>query len=140
MLCDGLEELGEQAFQDSGLRSVVIPNSVKRLQPMTFYNCDGLSQVHLPSQLVEIGKSCFERTGLREISIPSGVKHIRTRAFYGCVRLRSISFAGDNLRGLAERHAFDRTPVESGGLCAPAVADAGNEAPAQEQVFELIDL
>ena len=31
VLCDGLEELGEQAFQDSGLRSVRIPSSVKRL-------------------------------------------------------------------------------------------------------------
>ena len=114
-LPNGLYAIGASAFYNSGLTSIVIPNSVAIveesafnhceslveahlsesmtvIEPHVFYNCGNLSSVSIPSQLVAIGSSAFYQcVSLEEVPIPPTVTAIGAGAFYGCRSLVSVT-------------------------------------------------
>lgn len=50
-----------------------------------FYNCSGLINLTIPSNVTSIGENAFEGCrGLTSLTIPSGVTSIGYSAFYGC--------------------------------------------------------
>ena len=51
--------LGSGAFQDSYIASVVIPNSVTTIEEKTFYSCEYLKSVDIPSTIKSIGDYAF---------------------------------------------------------------------------------
>lgn len=42
------------------LRSIVIPNSVKKLESDCFFGCALLNKIEIPNSVEELGYSCFE--------------------------------------------------------------------------------
>lgn len=80
-----LEEIGPWGLAGmSKLDSLVIPDSVTKLDDKAFYGCINLKTVKLPAGLKEIPESCFEACGFAEITLPDGLETIRKRAF--CAR------------------------------------------------------
>ena len=51
--------IGESAFSDSGLTTIMIPNSVTSIGEGTFYGCTGLTRVTIPSSVLFIGESAL---------------------------------------------------------------------------------
>ena len=47
------------AFSGSGLKSIVIPSSVKTIQSCAFYNCASLENITIPSTVTTIGEELF---------------------------------------------------------------------------------
>lgn len=71
----GFTSIDAEAFSNEfSLKSIIIPDSVKRIGEKAFFNC----------------------TGLTEITIPSGVTSIDQLAFYNCSNLERITFQGSN--------------------------------------------
>lgn len=69
---------------------VVIPNSVHRIGPEAFKDCEELTKVTLPDTLKRIGG--FENCkNLEEIHIPDGVTHIERKSFCGCEKLATVN-------------------------------------------------
>ena len=54
-----LEVIGRNAFSDTGIVSLVIPEGITVIQSSAFFSCDDLSEVTLPSTLVQIYGSAF---------------------------------------------------------------------------------
>jgi len=111
---DGVETIGVTAFQFTGLKSLVIPNSVLSIGYMAFVNCENLVSVKLSDSLIKLGTAAFMQcyqlesitlpeslssmdnsvfmncTSLISVNIPSSMKSISESAFKGCTSLDSL--------------------------------------------------
>ena len=81
--------IGLEAFRGcTGLKSVIIPNSVTSIGDSAFYSCTGLKSVTIPDRVTSIGRSAFYGcTGIKSATIPNSVTSIGDYAFYGCTGL-----------------------------------------------------
>ncbi len=59
---EGVTEIGRFAFARSGLESIVIPESVTKIGYGAFYHCDNLKEVVLPDSVETIEDRAFECT------------------------------------------------------------------------------
>ncbi len=76
----------------SGIKKVIIPNTVTEIGEWTFYYQTELTDVIIPNSVMTIGGNSFYACKqLASLNIPDSVTTIGNRAFYGCVRLTSIA-------------------------------------------------
>ncbi len=102
-LPEGLEELGEGAFYETGIKKASLPATLKKIgkapfeysaleeyelpENMTkipddlFHNCYNLKNIVIPPQVTEIGKDAFCDTDWRSLLIPAHVKKVGAGAF-----------------------------------------------------------
>jgi hypothetical protein len=86
-LHDGITHIGDWAFQASGLRTIVLPDSLTTLDDSAFSTCQDLTSVIFGKGLQTIPETCFAQcTSLTnvEFGVDSAVETIETRAFQGC--------------------------------------------------------
>lgn len=88
------------AYGNNKIKSVVIPSSVKVIEPKAFIDCESLEKVTLPEGLLCIGGSAFCRTGLTSVTLPEGLLCLGPYAFSETA-LTSITFP-KSLEYLAE--------------------------------------
>ena len=98
-LPDGLKKIGEHAFgANFSLKSVYIPHSVRSIGVSAFEKDESLEEVHLPERLTTIERSVFEDCkALRSIDIPSSVQRIKSRAFSGIKDIKVNINKGQNI-------------------------------------------
>lgn len=90
-LPEGLKEIHDFAFFESGLVSVDIPDSVESLGTSVFGSCKKLVRVKLPTGLKIVPNSCFNNTtSLEEIEFPTVDFKIGFDAFNRC-GIRSLT-------------------------------------------------
>ena len=77
----GLRKIGEEAFRESGLRSVELPDDVLTIPKNAFLNCAELSEVRFPANLQIIQSGAFQGTAVREVTLPAGMRHLATGSF-----------------------------------------------------------
>ena len=97
-LNEGLEVLGTKelvrngkwysgVFQNSGLRDVVFPFTLKRIEYCAFMGCENLKAVCLPEGLEYLGEGCFSQTGLESVEFPASLRTISQASFSHCQSL-----------------------------------------------------
>ena len=105
-------DIGDRAFENTGLSSVTIPSSVQNggayifagcsnLQTVTvncsdvfegmFAECSNLQTVNLSNSVTYIASGAFYNTGLSSVTIPSSVQYIDTYAFWECYDLQTVT-------------------------------------------------
>ena len=83
--------IGDNAFKNSLITSICIPDNVTTIGSYAFYDCNGLTQIIIPDSVTKIRDNAFYScNGLTSITIPSGVTRIGSNAFYYCENLISI--------------------------------------------------
>lgn len=94
---DTVTEIGDYFFYDNtNLRSVEIPSSVKTISARAFQGCTNLTDVKMAEGVENIEEMSFaEDAKLSLIRIPSTVKTIGHYAFYKCSSLSQAYFYGD---------------------------------------------
>ena len=114
ILPEGLEEIGNRAFEYCYLQDIVfpdsllvigdyafncgisqtdlvLPDSVRTIGKHAFSSCGHLASIHLPKALTELGEYAFWFCkSLREITIPAGITEIRDSTFDFCENLTSV--------------------------------------------------
>ena len=90
---DSITMIGESAFSNcDSLTSVVIGNGVENIPYRAFYGCDALRSVVIPDSVTSIGDFAFSScSSLASVTIPDSVTSIGSDAFYGCYRLASVA-------------------------------------------------
>ena len=90
-----LKKIDNHLFYYSNIESIVIPDSVKNIGCLVFYECKSLTSIEIPDSVKTIGDYAFECCiNLKSIEIPDSIKSIGYLAFYGCEDLKSLTFKG----------------------------------------------
>ncbi|MBR7033003.1 MAG: leucine-rich repeat protein, partial [Clostridia bacterium] len=97
-----VNKIGDSAFyNNSSLRSVIIPEGVETIGWYSFFRCSFLSSVIIPSSVRQIGLFAFyECTSLTSVVIPDGVESILDDAFDGCTSLSDLTL-GKNVKWIS---------------------------------------
>lgn len=105
-------KIGEKAFYDLKVTSVVIPEGVTEIEDRAFERCDKLTSVTIPETVAIIGAHAFENCSkLASVTIPASVTEIGDFAFNACMQLKSVEFA-EGLQRIGEE-AFNACHMES---------------------------
>lgn len=110
---EGTTAIGECAFQGArSLRSVTLPDSVKRLESSAFFNCKALTDVDLGEGVESIMES-FAESGLTRLHLPASVKEVNNDPFRDCEDLTAFTVDEANPRYYAQDGVlFDREYVD----------------------------
>ena len=73
---------------NENMKSVVIPNTVRKIDSSAFTECISLESVVIPNSVETIGSSAFKGcTSLKSVSVSNSLKSIQDFAFLGCSSL-----------------------------------------------------
>ncbi|WP_214658725.1 leucine-rich repeat protein [Candidatus Formimonas warabiya] len=134
-----LESIGSQAFFDSGIESMTIPNSVTSIGDRAFEACRALESVTLPENaaFTAIPDHLFgECEALQSLMIPESVTSIGADALNGCYALAAITVDEDNTVFSSKDGVLynaDKTTL----VCHPAGRSGGLDIP--DSVTEIGD-
>lgn len=134
VLPTGVTSIGTNAFENTGISSIVIPNGITSIPDSCFtdstklsavtlgdkvtsiggyaFSNTALTNIKLPNSLTTIGKRVFQKTKLSSISIPNNVTTVGEYAFYGCKQLKNIVLS-KNLKKLANGTFFSCSSLNS---------------------------
>lgn len=93
------------------LRHIELP-SVKTIERSGFFICTNLESISLP-EVTDIGDTAFYSCNLQSIELPK-IKNINKQAFSTNKKLTSITIKSDNVCTLANKDAFEETPIANG--------------------------
>jgi len=90
---EGVTSIAHGAFYKCyALKEIVLPASLRVLEPRAFHGCENIKRLILPEGLETIGSDAFLKClGLKEITIPSTVREIGAYAFYNCDNLVKVT-------------------------------------------------
>lgn len=94
-ISDSVTSLGNGIFWGTGLKSVVIPESVTAIGESAFAQCLDLESIEMPDSLKSLGKRAFWNSKLKAISIPVGIEMLEDEVFQYCHGLASVTIEGN---------------------------------------------
>jgi len=101
-LPESVTTLGQYSFHYAELKTVVLPQNLKKIEQRAFYGARNLNSMTLPSTLEYMGDGLFYYCeSLTDIVIPDSVAYLGNYAFEGCKKLESVHF-GSGLKELPE--------------------------------------
>ena len=85
----GVTAIGDNAFQENSLTSVIIPNSVTSIGENAFYT-NSLASVIIPDSVTSVEEAAFNSNNLTSVIIGSGITNIGIIAFGTNLDLSSV--------------------------------------------------
>jgi len=89
-IANGTTKIGNYAFSNIGMFSIIIPESVTTIGSGAFINCFRLESITIPKNVKVISDSAFACSGLKNVDISKSVTTIANGAFASCYQLNSI--------------------------------------------------
>lgn len=141
---EGTTIIGIASFRGAvNLRSVVMPDSVRKIESGAFYACKALRNVELGNGVEELDDA-FAESGLVAIHLPALVREVSSGAFRDCENLAEITVAEENERYYAQDGVlFDRQHTNYGmqeSALALIVYPAGNQRTAYTVPAEVVGI
>ena len=93
---DGVANIGDEAFGNSSLTSILLSASVITIGDWAFEGCENLAGITIPNSVTSIGDYAFDSCGLMNVAIPRSVTSIGAGAFLQCASLSAITVAASN--------------------------------------------
>ena len=86
--------IGERAFQNSDIESVVIPSSVTSIKFSAFYGCNNLTSVVISEGVTSIAAMAFAHcNNLKSVKIPSTITSLEGNEFRSCSSLVNVELS-----------------------------------------------
>lgn len=127
VLQNGVEELGDYAFDDStNLSRVTIPATLKKIGWCAFASCTSLTSISLPAGLKTLDYKAFNNTGLISVTVPASVDDVGSYVFQNCKNLTKVVYNGSIVEYAMFQNCVSLTSVALNNniqkLCAYAFA------------------
>lgn len=88
---EGVTTIGEDAFSNTAIKEIYLPETLLEIQDTAFFSCNSLSSIKFPDGLLSIGEGAFMGcTALKSLVFPEKLKSIESNAFNNCCSLVSI--------------------------------------------------
>lgn len=107
---DGCKGIYGGAFQLTGVKKVVLPESVIAIDEFAFCQTP-LESINLSDNIVLIGEQAFASTKLTSVKLPQGLRHIADATFAGCTDLTSVT-VGSNVLDMGIRQFYQATALK----------------------------
>lgn len=84
--------IGQNAFRDKSITSVVIPDNIEEIGGNAFKACLELKEVIISpsSKLRTLHDSCFEASGVEKLAFPEGLTNVGSSVFSYCEALKEL--------------------------------------------------
>ena len=92
---DTILTIGEYAFYDTAVTSVIISNSVTTIEGDAFSSTPFLTSITIPNSVTIIGNFAFYQSALNSVTIGNQVATIGSLAFFANTSLTTINFLGN---------------------------------------------
>jgi hypothetical protein len=123
VLPDSMHLIGEYAFQNTGMRKVIIPGGVQTLHKGCF-QASAIEVLYIGDGVTTIGESAFEGcTHLTCVRLPDTITTIHPTAFKGCTGVRAI-LASTPLHNTLKAVLGDSAGFPDTGVCTWCNIDA----------------
>lgn len=66
-----------------GIKEVILPEGVERLESYAFGGCENITSIKLPSTIKFIGSRCFSEVPITSLELPNGIEELENACFYG---------------------------------------------------------
>ena len=94
VLPDDVTIIGDGAFRQSGIKSIVFSKNIKEIGKNAFANCTALKTVVIPKTVERIGTGAFRQCGnLVSVTVQTRVDELPDNIFQGCSKLKQVSLA-----------------------------------------------
>jgi len=91
-LPDTVTRIGKSAFAGSTLASLTLPDSVVAIGDRAFQNCAYLTEMDLPDTLSSLGEGAFDGCRqLKSISLPTSLETLPAHALAHCLNLKELA-------------------------------------------------
>jgi len=88
---EGITTIAGFAFDSTSVKTVVLPNTVKKIGNYAFSDCSKLTQINIPSSVTSIEDCAFNKcSSLKEIVFPGSVKKLPDRVCDYCNALTKV--------------------------------------------------
>lgn len=148
-----LKKIGERAFFNCPLQTLVLPDTIQEIKDEAFSWCNQLQSVTLSDGLVTLGDGAFRYcSSLQKIVLPDSLISVGERAFAYCQNLKEITI-GESLEEIGA-DAFLETPsiqkviytgelsswciIQFGSKLSNPISVSGNLFDAEGEITELI--
>lgn len=89
---DNLRSIGRCDFQNTGIETITLPQSLTTLGERAFSECHKLTSIELPEGLRQTEDEIFENcTALVAIELPQSLEKVSSEMFRGCTSLSSVT-------------------------------------------------
>ena len=124
---DGIEVIGDAAFQNTGITSIVIPGGVRKIGKQAISGCENLTTITMKNGLETIGDFAFAGCEkLVSIDIPDSVTSMGIWVFNSCTGLKNVSLSRNITK--IESGTFRICPKLDSIILPPAVTDIADDA------------
>ena len=96
---EGVEVIAKEAFDSTKVTHIILPDTVKVLEPNALLRAHYLESINLPDSITKIDVCAFQfcggfSNGLK-IELPKHLHYLGGSAFYGCSKLEELTIRGD---------------------------------------------
>ena len=100
---DGVTEIPNYAFANSGVTGVILPNSLTKINEGAFYRCYGLTNITVPKNVTSIGnKAFFDCKKLIEVINYSNLTFTKNSSSYGEIAKNALVVKKDGISDIVK--------------------------------------
>ena len=108
---EGVTHISDDAFYDSDIEKVILPDSVQKIGRGAFGHCQKLKEVVFGNGLTEMSNRAFMYDQeLENINLPDSLTDLAEYVFFGCAKLTAVNLP-KNLRKIDD-YAFFACPIK----------------------------
>ena len=90
-LPEGIKILGEYSFNNTGLKEISLPHSLKQIGEYAFLDCSSIKKMIVPEGVESVGESAFFRMkNLEILELPNSLRNIGIRLIMDDAKLNSV--------------------------------------------------
>ena len=106
--------IGNEAFKNTGIKSIVIPNTITHFGIFMFAFCTKLKEIRF-CNLTEIPEGMFFMSSIADVVVPEGITKLCKHSFGECSSLTKLTLP--NSLKVIENGAIDGTSIKN--ICLP---------------------